>query len=330
MNFRTELFLQPSALKISHSDKIIGIGSCFIESIGQRLKSTKFQTHLNPFGNLFHPLAIENAIARIHSKILYTETEIFNQQELYFSWDHHTSFSNTSLKSTLEQINTQIESANEFIQDANIFILTFGTAWVYKIKQTDLIVANCHKVPMKHFDKLLLTDSQIKSSFRNCFNYILDINPNAQIITTISPVRHIKDGLIENNLSKAKLISNLHELLPQYKNVQYFPAYEFMIDDLRDYRFYKEDLIHPNEIAIEYIWDKFCEHYFDESTAHKMRIAEKINLALQHKPLHKGTISYKSFLFNTLKKIEQVESQFPKNCFEPERITLKELMKNAD
>lgn len=330
MNFRTELFLKEAENKLSHNDKIIGFGSCFVDSIGEKLNSSKFETMINPFGTLFHPLAIENAIARIHSKILYTETEIFNHQELYFSWDHHSSFNRTSLKATLENINQQIELANDFIQKANVFFLTFGTSWVYKINQLDLIVANCHKVPMKHFEKVLLTEAQIKSSLRNCFNYILDINPNATIITTISPVRHLKDGMVENNISKGKLIANLHEVLMQYENVQYFPAYEMMIDDLRDYRFYKEDLLHPNEMAIDYIWDKFSEKYFDEETSRKIRIAEKINSSLAHKPLHKGTIAYKTFLFNTLRHIEQVENQFPKNCFEKEKLTLKELMKNAD
>jgi len=330
MNFRTELFLKESEFKLSHSDKIIGFGSCFVDSIGGKLEDSKFQTMMNPFGTLFHPLAIENAIARIHSKINYTESEIFNHQELYFSWDHHSSFNKTSLKSTLEGINSQLEMANELIQNANVFFLTFGTAWVYKVNQLDLIVANCHKVPMKHFEKILLTEAQIKSSLRNCFNYILDINPKAQIITTISPVRHLKDGMVENNISKGKLISNLHEVLSQYENAHYFPAYELMMDDLRDYRFYKEDLLHPNEMAIDYIWDKFSEKYFDETTSRKIRITEKINSALAHRPLHKGTISYKTFLFNTLRQVEQVESQFPKNCFETEKLTLKDWMKNAD
>src|SRR5690606_27417001 len=151
--------------------------------------------------------------------------EIFNREELYFSWDHHTSFNKNSLKSTLEGINSELEKANEFIQNTHIFILTFGTAWAYKIKQLDLIVANCHKVPGQHFEKILLTDAQLKSSIRNCFSYILDINPKARIIATISPVRHIKDGLVENNLSKSKLVSNLHSLIPQFENVEYFPAY---------------------------------------------------------------------------------------------------------
>lgn len=330
MQFRTELFLQESHRKLSHTDKILGIGSCFVDEIGNKLKSGKFDIIQNPFGTLFHPVAIENALARIHSNVAYTESEIFNHDEFYFSWDHHTSFNRTSLKGTLDGINSKLEKANEFIQKSNVFILTFGTAWVYRVKQMDLIVANCHKVPAQHFEKNLLSDAQIKSSIRNCFNFILDINPNAHIVTTISPVRHIKDGMVENNISKSKLISNLHDLVPQYNNVDYFPAYELMMDDLRDYRFYKEDLIHPNDMAIEYIWDKFSERYFTEETAVKIRLAERIKTALAHKPMNKGSIGHKTFLYNTLKKIEQIEKNFPMNSFDEEKETLKNLMKNAD
>lgn len=330
MQFRTELFLPESKWKLSHNDKILGIGSCFVDSIGDKLSLGKFRILQNPFGTLFHPVAMENALARIHSNVIYTESEIFNRDELYFSWDHHTSFNKTSMKLTLEGINSQLEKANDFIQNTNVFILTFGTSWVYKIKQMDLIVANCHKVPGQHFEKVLLTDAQIKSSIRNCFNFILDINPKAKIITTISPVRHIKDGVIENNISKSKLISNLHDLVPQYENVEYFPAYELMMDDLRDYRFYKEDLIHPNEMAIEYIWDKFSEKYFTEETSIKIRIAEKINSSLLHRPMNISSIAYKTFLFNTMKKIEQTETGFPKGSFTTEKENLKNLMRNAD
>lgn len=330
MQFRTELILPESERKISHADPIFGIGSCFVDSIGDKLNQGKFRVSQNPFGTLFHPVAIENALARIHSHVKYTESEIFNREEMYFSWDHHTSFSRTSLRSTLEGVNSELEKANAFIQEANVFILTFGTSWVYKIKQLDLIVANCHKVPGHHFEKVLLTDTQLKSSIKNCFSYILDINPRAQIIATVSPVRHTKDGLMENNLSKSKLISNLHSLIPQFQSVEYFPAYELMMDDLRDYRFYKEDLIHPNEMAVEYIWNKFSDRYFDEATSRKIKLAGKIHTALSHRPLNKGTIAYKTFLFNTRRQIEQIENEFPKNSFGAEKELLKNLMKDAD
>ena len=330
MRFRTELELPVSTRKINHSSQIFGMGSCFVDSIGEKLENSKFQILKNSYGTLYHPLAIETALARIHSMAFYSEEEIFKFGELYFSWDHHTSFSQISLKSTLEKINNELEYANNFIQKSDVFFLTFGTSFAYKLKELGLFVANCHKIPQQHFEKVLLTDNQLKSSIKNCFNLIADINPNARIITTISPVRHIKDGIIENNISKSKLISNLNEVSAMYENVEYFPAYELMMDDLRDYRFYKEDLIHPNEMAVDYIWEKFSQVYFDELTQKKIKIAGKINASVAHRPMNKNSTSYKEFIYKTIKGIESVESEFPKDSFYAEKLMLKNLMRNAD
>jgi uncharacterized protein YqgV (UPF0045/DUF77 family) len=330
MQFRTELILPESDRKISHSQKILGIGSCFVDSIGEKLEESKFQVLLNPFGTLFHPLAIENALARIHSLTFYSQDEIFKYKDLHFSWDHHSSFSQTTMKATLEKVNSELEMANNFMQNADCFILTFGTSWVYKLKELGLFVANCHKVPNPNFQKYLLTDTQIKSSIKNCFNLIFDINPNAQIITTISPVRHTKDGIVENNISKSRLISNLCDVAMQYDKVDYFPSFEIMMDDLRDYRFYKDDLIHPNEMALQYIWEKFSDAYFEESTKERIKIAKKINLSLAHRPMNTNTTSYKEFLYKTQKNIESVEGNFPKDSFMMEKLLLRKLMNDAN
>lgn len=330
MKFRTELILPEADRKISHFHKIMGIGSCFVDSMGEKLSDSKFQVLQNPFGTIFHPLAMENALARIHSLTLYTKEEIFKYGELYFSWDHHTSFNRISLDETLHKINSELESANDFIQETDFFLLTFGTAWVYKIKEMGIFVANCHKVPNQQFDKYLLDDKQIQASLKNCFNLILDINPKAQIIVTVSPVRHTKDGIVENNISKSKLISNLFDVAMKYDNVEYFPAYELMMDDLRDYRFYKEDLVHPNDMAVEYIWKKFSESFFDSNTHDKIKIAQKIKSALAHRPLNPSTTSYKEFLYKTGKYIESVENLFPKNSFSEEKKMLQKLMNHAD
>lgn len=330
MQFRTELFLPEASQKITYGRNVLGIGSCFVDTIGERLDKAKFKVSLNPFGTLFHPLAIENALMRIHSLTYYTPEEIFKYNELFFSWDHHSSFSRISEKTTLEKINTELEIANEFIHSADCFILTFGTSWVYKLKELDLFVANCHKIPNSNFTKHLLTDAQIKSSIKNCFDLLLDINPNAQIITTISPVRHVKDGLVENNISKSKLHSGLFDVLSHYPQVEYFPAYELMMDDLRDYRFYKEDLVHPNEMAVQYIWEKFSTTYFDSETLEKIKLTKKIHSALMHRPMNRNTSSYKEFIYKTYKQIESVESRFPKNSFVEEKLTLKKLMTDAN
>lgn len=330
MQFRTELTPPISPWKLTHNLPIFGMGSCFVNSIGKELEHAKFQTLINPFGTLFHPLAIENALMRIHSLTPYTKDEIFKYKELFFSWDHHSSFSQISLKATLEKINVELEIANEFMRNAGCFILTFGTSWVYKIKELDLFVANCHKIPAANFSKHLLTDQQIKLAMVNCINLLFDINPHAKIITTVSPVRHVKDGLVENTISKAKLLTNLFDIIGKYENLDYFPAYEFMIDDLRDYRFYKEDLIHPSEMAVHYIWDKFSKSYFDASTMDKIKLVQKINSALSHRPMNTQTTSYKEFLYKTNKSIDAIESQFPKNSFISERLALRKMMNDVN
>lgn len=329
MQFRTELSIAESKHKIDHTQNIMGIGSCFVDSIGEKLESAKFKLLKNPFGTLFHPLAIENALARILSLTYYTKDEIFKYGELYFSWDHHSSFSQITIEKTLEKINSELEFANQFIRSTDVFLITFGTAWVYKIHDMDLYVANCHKVPNSNFSKILLNDIQLKSAFRNCFNFLLDVNPNARIITTISPVRHAKDGFIENNLSKSKLIANLHEAQSIYDNVEYFPAYELMMDDLRDYRFYKEDLLHPNEIAIEYIWKKFSKTYFTQETEEKIKLANKIKVSMSHRPQNTNTIAYKEFIHKTNRQIYMAENIFPKGSFIEEKKQLQKLMNHA-
>ena len=330
MKFRTELQIPESDRKFSHSHKIMGFGSCFVDEIGDKLRDSKFQVLLNPFGTLFHPLAIENALARILSLTKYTKAEIFKYGELFFSWDHHSSFNRISMDETLEKINSELEKANDFIQQTEVFLLTFGSAWVYKLSEMGVFVANCHKIPQKHFEKYLLDDQQIQTSFKNCFNLILDINPKAQIIVTVSPVRHTKDGIVENNLSKSKLISNLFQASTEFENVEYFPAYELMMDDLRDYRFYKEDLVHPNQMAIDYIWEKFSQTYFDYLTIDHIKIADKIKSAMAHRPMNPATTSYKEFLFKTAKQIESAEYLFPKNSFEAEKLLLQKMMGNVD
>lgn len=327
MKFRTELELSSSDYKIRHSTQIMGIGSCFVDETGRKLRNSKFKTLINPFGTLFHPQAIENALSRILAMDRYTTDEIFNYNELYFSWDHHTSFSRTSVREALENINAELEKANNFIQNTDCVLLTFGTAWVYQIKDNGLSVANCHKVPAHIFEKTLLTEKQLRTSFKNCFELILDINPKAKIIATISPVRHTKDGIVENSLSKSRLISALHDVVDSCENADYFPAFELVNDDLRDYRFYEADLVHPNQIAVDYIWGKFSSVYFDNETIQQIETANKIKNALGHRPFNPGTIAYREFLYKTKKLIESIESQFPKDSFLEEKTKINDLNK---
>lgn len=330
MVFRTELFYKPNSIKLDYSSNVFTIGSCFVTEIAEKLSRYKFSVLHNPFGILFHPLAIENALMRIYSNEEYQPAEIYKHEELYLSWDHHSSFNNVSSEKILSQINKNIQKANHFLQNTDLVIITLGTSYVYKLKQFDLVVANCHKIPNSQFSKILLAEHQIKTSLKNIIEMLKDLGKKGmKIIFTLSPVRHISDGIIENNLSKSRLLCAIHSVVETYENCEYFPSYEFLLDDLRDYRFYKEDLIHPNKFAIEYIWNKFKEAYISEEVLPLMKKVEKIIQAFKHKPFNPHTIAYKKFLYSILKDIQEVEELLPQTSFRQEILELKKRMQDS-
>ncbi len=326
MIFRTELNIPKSDFSLSHSDAVLSMGSCFAVEMGEKLREHKFQVTLNPSGILFHPKAIENTLARIYTLQPYTQDEIFHFNERYFSWDHHSSFSKPKMEEALKGINQSLENANLALQTSKLFIITLGTAWVYTLKNADMVVANCHKVPSENFSKRLLSASEVRDSLHNIISMAKDANPNIHIMLTVSPVRHLKDGLVENNVSKSVLIQQVYEAVSKYENVMYFPSYELVLDDLRDYRFYKKDMLHPNETAVDYIWEKFSETYFSDNTIRQNKIVEKINSAVAHKPFNPKSLSHKKFLYDTLKLIETQETNFPKGAFKKE----KEILENQN
>lgn len=330
MQFRTEVKIQKAPFSIQHHHKVLSIGSCFAEEIGQQLHQAKFTVETNPFGNLFHPYAIENAVGRVHSRIHYIANEIFEYNHLFFSWDHHSSFSNPSKVDCLTHINQTIDKFNVFARNADFFIITLATSWVYKIKSNGLIVANCHKFPQREFQKLILTTQEIYESLLRTVKLILDIAPNAKIIFTVSPVRHIKDGIVENNVSKSRLINAVYQLVLQYNELHYFPSYEIMMDDLRDYRFYKEDMIHPNQLAVDYIWQKFQETWMDEKTIQLNQQIHKVNLAMNHRPFNPNTLQHQSFLYNTCKEMKRLNSLLKSNNFDNEIEILEQKIRNVN
>jgi len=303
MNFRTELILEKSDFSLNHDQKIVSFGSCFAEEMATRLSHLKFNVLANPFGILFHPLAIENALQRIESKALYLEEEIFNLNDIYFSWDHHSSFSSLDANQTLAEINTSLIEANDFLEDADVVLITLGTSWIYKLKELDFVVANCHKVPQQHFEKVLLSESEIITSLQNSLKIISTMAPNAKVIFTVSPVRHLKDGMIENNVSKARLLSALYQISLQEEQVNYFPSYELLMDDLRDYRFYSDDLLHPNKQGIEYIWEKFSATYFENETSHLNKQIEKMIFAFNHRPFNEDSEAHQKFISSTIEQM---------------------------
>ena len=294
---------------INYASNILLFGSCFVENIGDKLEYFKFQNLVNPFGILFHPKAIETLIADSVGKKKYSEKDIFFYNEQWHSFDAHSKLSNPSKEILLLELNSQLGLTNQKIQKASHVIITLGTAWVYRFVESQNIVANCHKVPQKQFSKELLSVEEIVQSFENMVRLIKKVNPDVAIIFTVSPVRHLKDGFIENTQSKSHLITAIHSILTDH--IHYFPSYEIMMDELRDYRFYAEDMMHPNHLAIEYIWNKFKEVWISEDSNKIMDEVDVIQKGLQHKPFNPNSESHLTFLQNLEKNKKKLQIKLP-------------------
>ena len=304
MKFRTEVEIPNSDKKIEIEDQIFSMGSCFATEMNALLKDGQLQTFNNPFGTLFNPFSINNAITKLHHAEFYAEGDLISFNDEVISLEHHTSFNTRFVHQTLDKINGQIEAGNQFLRMTNWIIITYGTSYIYEFLPKKKLVANCHKIPGKFFEKRLLTHLELTDSIYETIENLKDIcKENVQILFTVSPVRHTKDGMVENNLSKSKLISAIHEILPQFENCHYLPVYEILMDDLRDYRFYKEDLVHPNTQAIHYIWEKFGNAYFSDETMDFVEEHFKISKALDHKTSDEKNPKYQEFLEKLKAKI---------------------------
>ncbi|WP_111309047.1 GSCFA domain-containing protein [Confluentibacter sediminis] len=292
---------------IGYESKILLLGSCFVENIGEKLSYFKFQNLQNPFGILFHPKAIETLIENAVNKKSYSEKDIFFHNEQWHCFDSHSKLSASSKEDLLNALNNQVQSTNKQIHESTHIIITLGTAWVYRSMETNNMVANCHKVPQRQFKKELLPVDDIIKSLDAIMGLIRRVNSKASIIFTVSPVRHIKDGFIENSQSKAHLMAAIHQIINQQLSIDnhglaYFPSYEIMMDELRDYRFYAEDMIHPSQTAINYIWERFQQVWISEKSLKIMADVEGIQKALQHKPFHLNSNAHQKFILNLEKK----------------------------
>ena len=295
---------------IDYQSNILLLGSCFSENIGDKLSYFKFQSIQNPFGILFHPKAIENLITNTSNKKVYSSDDIIYQNEIWHSFDAHSSLSSASENELLNKLNVAISLTNKKIKEASHIVITLGTSWVYRYIETDTIVANCHKIPQKKFLKELLSVSEISESLARSISLIKSINSDAAVIFTISPVRHLKDGFIENTQSKSHLIAAIHTLVNE-QDVSYFPSYEIMMDELRDYRFYAEDMIHPNKTAINYIWRKFIDTWFSEETKSIMKEIDEIQKGLLHRPFHEDSKLHQQFLLKLEQKKSSLQERLP-------------------
>lgn len=313
MKLQTHIPFEKAGNQIDYSSHTFLLGSCFVENIENKLDYFKFRTLQNPFGILFHPLAIENLIQKAVSKQNYTEQDIFYKNERWLCFDAHSDLSDLSKEILLQKLNDALLKTRQQLNKSSHIIITLGTAWVYRNLASNKIVANCHKVPQKEFSKELLSNNEITQSLGRIIESIKSINPKVQLIFTISPVRHLKDGFVENQQSKAYLITALQALLGVSvgANGLYFPSYELMMDELRDYRFYKADMVHPNQLAIDYIWEKFKYVWISEEIYQIMNEVETIQKGLNHKPFNHNSEQHQQFLESLNEKITHLQQKHP-------------------
>lgn len=314
MNFRTPIPISKSNRLIDYNSNIVSLGSCFAVNMAEKLDYFKFQNTCNPFGILFHPLAIEKFIDFAVSKKQFTENDIFFHNELWHCFDAHSDLSNPDKEELLVSLNAIVQSSRTAMEQASHIIITYGTAWIYTNLESNEVVANCHKIPQKQFEKSILSIETIQKSIRNTIDLIQKVNSKCCVIFTVSPVRHIKDGFVENQWSKANLISSIHQVIQTEHlklNTGYFPSYEIMMDELRDYRFYSEDMLHPNQVAIDYIWKRFKETTISDAVFTTMEEVENIQKSLMHRPFNPQSESHLKFVSKLNEKITKLETQNP-------------------
>jgi len=320
MQFQIPIHIKPLQPFITYRDKLLLIGSCFTEHIGNHLLDVKFNVLQNPNGILFDPLSVCNSLVSYIQNKRYTEDDLFYLNECWHSWQHHSRFSGIDKKEVLENINASQQTAHVFLKDADWLIITLGSSFVYKLLLSSSLserkgfgseVANCHKAPAQTFNKHLLTIEETVTALDGTLFQLFHFNPKLKIIFTISPVRHLRDGVVENNRSKARLIEAVHHLVNKFDNLHYFPAYELVIDVLRDHRFYDIDLAHPNYAATQFVLEKFSENCFDENTRQLSEEIKKLTIAKNHKAFNPTSNQHKQFLQTQLEKAKALQLQLP-------------------
>ncbi len=310
MEFRTKVEPLKNLKAINHSDEIMLFGSCFAQNIGNLLTENKFRCDVNPFGVLYNPLSIIEAIYQIIDRKSYTQNDLFFDGVEWHSWMHHSSFSDMDMDRTLFNINSRLVKANENIGNADWLFITFGTAYVYFL-QDGTVAGNCHKQSDKLFDRHLINVNRIINEWKSLLVELKKINPNIKIMFTVSPIRHIKDGLHGNQISKSTLLLAVNDICNNEDNCFYFPSYEIMMDDLRDYRFYAEDMVHPSQVAVNYIWEIFEETTLSQSAKDIINEWDGIKKGLNHRPFNPHSTAYHKFLTQIVLKINRMKEKFP-------------------
>lgn len=316
MQLLTPVPVSVSGFPITYDSTIFSLGSCFAEHISQKLRYFQFDNSVNPLGILFHPEALEKLISFAVSGKTFTASDVFFHNDRWHCFDAHSDLSGPDRGALLDNLNLAVSQSREWVSSASHFIITLGTAWAYRHEVSGAIVANCHKVPQREFTKELLSAERISRAICSIADSIRSVNPRAQIIFTISPVRHIKDGFTGNQLSKASLISGLHNAIEARPDCHYFPSYEIVMDELRDYRFYASDMLHPNQLAIDYIWEKFARAWISDAAAAGMSEVDAIRKALAHRPSDAASEQHAAFLASVHHRIEALRARLPNADFD--------------
>ncbi len=292
----SEVELPEFDFEIDYDTWLFFIGSCFTNNVGSFFEQNFFKTIVNPFGVVYNPVSVAAVLNRILDKKYFKKDDLFEYNGLWHSFLHHSSFSGQNPQVVIDNINESIEKSFDFIQNTNVLFVTLGTSFVYELKESGEVVANCHKLPSSFFNRRRLEVKEITEVLEKTFKRIKESNPTVRIVLTVSPVRHLKDGAIGNNVSKANLILAVHNLVDRLDFVDYFPSYEIVMDELRDYRFYASDLVHLSDTAVEYILEKIKTTFLSPQTLDVLKIAEKLNKCLNHKVFNRQSVEYHRFI----------------------------------
>lgn len=313
MKFSTVVPIKSVKKPITYNDKIVSLGSCFAVNMSEKFKSFQFQSIVNPFGILFHPIAIERILEYASNGYEFTEDDVFCHNEVWSSFIAHSDMNELEQEDIITKLNVKLFDLQVALKESSVIAITFGTAWVYEHNETGVVVANCHKIPQSNFTKRLLTYQELLNSYLKIIKLVKEINPGIEIIFTISPVRHFKDGIVENQRSKSLLFTALHDAIEQVgvNSINYFPSYEIMMDELRDYRFYKADMLHPNEQAVDYIWERFVSTYIHPDMITIMQKVQEVQKGLNHRPFNPTAEQHLAFLDTLIAKIDYLLEKYP-------------------
>lgn len=318
MKFRTEVFPEKIAKPIAYGNKILALGSCFTENIGGKLERLKYDININPFGIQYNPASIADGLNRIIEGKLFELSDLFEHNGEWHSFMHHSDFSDEVAENALLKMNRSLELAANSIRKTDILLITFGTAWIFSFAANASLVNNCHKLAADKFYRSKLSVDEAYNLLKKPLETLTSMNPDLHIIISISPIRHLKDGAQENQLSKATLLLCAEKLSTTFKNLYYFPAYELLMDDLRDYRFYASDMTHPGSQAIDYIWEKFEESCLNAAEHQIRKEIGQLMQSFHHRLFNPNSDRSRKFALSQLGVIDKIKQKFPFNDFEQE------------